>query len=189
MAAKTKNSVNTTTTAETSNSTAVAVTAPAPTQPAPSAAMLALFSGKGALSKALGVKRMNMPKLIKPSDIPIGGIISAVIVGIVKSPVSTVKAPLLHLAAITINDKNEIVKTGQENTFPVTGAIRQALAPGRPKDESGETLTKVLNEHVGKLLIAKREADGHSKTYDKDMFIFDVRLSESAVKTVEIAVD
>lgn len=128
----------------------------------PSLAMTALFSGKSALPTH--VKRRNMPQLIVPDTIPVGGIVSGTIMDIVDSPVSTVKGKLLHL-------KHE---SGVEFTFPCTGVIRNALAPGK----SGPELEAALKKEIGKVLYAQRQPDKTSAKYKKTMFMFDVYTSD-----------
>src|SRR6185295_12855529 len=104
--------------------TATTATATAP-KSEPSAAMKALFAAPAGF-KPEGLKRRNLPRIMKPGNVPVGGCVSGKIVEIVKSPSSTVKGFLLYL-------KHE---TGEEFLFPCTGAIRQALAPGREKDSN-----------------------------------------------------
>lgn len=105
--------------------------------------------------------RRNMPPMIKPGDIPVGAAISGEIVSVVDSPVSTIKGKLLWLRH----------SSGQEFTFPCTGVIRNALAPGK---KEGEELDKVLEKEVGKTLYAKRLPDKTSSKYKKTMYMFDV---------------
>lgn len=106
-------------------------------------------------------ERRNMPPMIKPGDVPVGAAISGEIVAVLESPVSTVKGYLLHLRH----------QTGQEFTFPCTGVIRQALAPGK---KEGDELVKALEKEIGKILFAKRLPDKMSAKYKKPMFVFDV---------------
>ncbi len=142
----------------------VAVTVPDEnSQPNEKKALL-IFDGSFANTSEL--KRRNMPRLVKPGDVPIGGVISGVIVDIVDSPVSTVKGKLLWLRH----------ESGIEYTFPVTGVIRNALAPGCKGDDN-ELGTK-LKEEVGKTLVAKRLENSPSK-YKREMFMFDVFTSVS----------
>lgn len=105
-------------------------------------------------------KRRNMPQMVKPGDVPVGGVITAEIMDIVDSPVSTVKGKLLWLKTAS----------GQEFTFPCTGVIRNALAPGKADAE----LEKTLKGFIGKTLVAKRNPDKTSQKYKKNMFMFDV---------------
>lgn len=112
------------------------------------------------------LQRRNLPRMVRPNDVPIGAIVSGEILAIVDSPVSTIKGKLLHLKH----------HTGQEFLMPCTGVIRQALAPGREKDEAA--LKKTLEGEVGKLFYAKRLDNATSSKYKKDMFMFDVYTSK-----------
>lgn len=89
--------------------------------------------------------RKNVPQILKAGDMPVGGGFQAEIVSVVESPVSTVKGKLLWLKTAT----------GQEFTFPLTGDVRNSLAPGK----DGEELEKALKPLVGKTLVVKRSAD------------------------------
>lgn len=127
---------------------------------------VALFGGANTstdLEKVMAkAERRNMPQMIKPGDVPMGGIVSGTILKIVDSPVSTVKGKLLWL----------VHPSGQEFTFPVTGVIRNALCPGIV-GESKE-LKAALEAEVGKLFIAKRLPGKISGKFKKEMFMFDV---------------
>lgn len=104
--------------------------------------------------------RKNVPQILKPGDMPVGGGFQAEIVSVVDSPVSTVKGKLLWLKTTA----------GQEFTFPLTGDVRNSLAPGKEGDE----LEKALKPLIGKTLIVKRAADkaGTEKKIVKlDVFI------------------
>ncbi len=130
----------------------------------PSLAMLALFS-QPTKTDVTKLQRVNMPQMIKPDAVPVGSCISGEIVDIVNSPVSTVKGKLLWL-------KHE---SGQEITFPCTGVIRSALAPGL-KSEDKELMPE-LRKHIGKLFVATRLANKVNSTYKKEQFMFDAFLS------------
>lgn len=130
-------------------------------KPAPSAAMLALFAAPATIDLAKA-KRMNLPAIIKPGDVPVGGSVSGKLVKVVNSPVSTVKGKLLWLEH----------ESGREFLFPCTGVIRSALAPGIQADDG--KLTAALQPHVGKQFVATRLESKHNDTYKKDMFMFDV---------------
>jgi hypothetical protein len=97
-----------------------------------------------------GIKRRNLPRMVKPIDIPINGIVHGEILDIVDSPVSTIKGKLLRM-------KNET----SEFLFPLTGVLRQALGDEPQKE-------------VGQYLFAVRQPDGMSAKYKKQMFVFDV---------------
>lgn len=120
-----------------------------------------LFKAPGSVNLA-NLKRLNLPRMIKPADVPVDGIVSGEIMAVVNSPVSTVKGYLLHL-------KHE---TGEQFLFPCTGVIRQALAPGREKDDVA--LKGLLEKFVGKTIYAKRLESSYNEKYKKDMFQFDV---------------
>jgi len=120
---------------------------------------LAIFQTGGEVDMSK-MKRRNMPQMVKPADVPIDSVITAEIVDIVDSPVSTVKGKLLWLRA----------PNGQEFTFPCTGVIRNALAPGKEDKEVKEALDKLK----GKTLVLKRTADKQSAKFKKNMFMFDV---------------
>lgn len=135
----------------------------------PSAAMTALFAPRPGLVDSKKVERRNFPQMVKPADVPIGGVICGEIVKIVNSPVSTIKGKLLWLRNVT-EDKSDPAH-GQEFTFPCTGVIRSALAPGVEGDKELQT---ALEKEIGKTLIAKRMDDKQSAKYKKNMFVFDV---------------
>jgi len=125
----------------------------------PSPAMLALFQTKDT-AKLDKLERRNMPAMVKPGDVPMDGVVSGEIMKIVESPVTTIKGKLLWLRH----------ESGQEFTFPCTGVIRNALAPG----VDGEKLDKALQAEVGKMFYAKRAPDRQNTKYKKAMFMFDV---------------
>lgn len=89
--------------------------------------------------------RKNVPQILKAADMPVGGGFQAEIVSVVDSPVSTIKGKLIWLKTAA----------GQEFTFPLTGDVRNSLAPGK----EGEDLEKALKPLVGKTLVVKRAAD------------------------------
>jgi len=105
--------------------------------------------------------RRNLPPFLKPGEIGIGITVSGEIIAVVDSPSTTVKGKLLHLRH----------SSGTEFTFPCTGSIRNALAPGKKDDE----LEKSLQQEIGKTIYLTRMADKLSEKYKKNMFIFDVR--------------
>ncbi len=155
----------------------------------PSAAMLALFSRPTAESVLTSMTRKNMPRMVKAVDadgenIPVGGTVSGIIVDVIRSPKFTIKGSLLWLALVEFDAKGSPVSAGVEITFPATGAIRQALAPNVEKVK-GETNHDAAREEMlkfrGHLFIAKRQADGHSKEFKKDMTMWDVYLSPAPV--------
>lgn len=127
-----------------------------------SPAMLALFQANNERIEQLKLERRNLPQMIKPSEVPVGGAIMGEIIKIVDSPVTTVKGKLLWL-------KHE---SDQEFLFPCTGVIRSALAPGIERDS--EKLQTVLEKEIGKIFIAKAQGTKPSKQGGRDMFMFDV---------------
>ena len=122
---------------------------------------VALVANPGSVDLSQFTRR-NLPQMVKPGEIPVGGVVTAEIIAVVDSPVSTVKGKLLHL-------RNE---AGKEFTFPATGTIRNALAPG--KTEDGDELQKALEKFVGKLIVLERAEDKMSAKYKKTMFMFNV---------------
>jgi translation elongation factor EF-G len=142
------------------------------TQPGPSSAMVALFQAPANMPDVSKLKRRSLPKLVKPDEVPVGGVVSGEILDVCKSPSSTVKGLVLHLRHAS----------GQEFTFPATGTIRQALAPGTKNDD--DKLMDILKKEVGKAFFAKRLEDGTTTKYSgkgegpKRMFQFDVFTSE-----------
>ena len=129
-------------------------------QQAPASTALAIFVPAGGEVDLSKMKRRNMPQMVKPGDVPVDAVITAEIVDVVDSPVSTVKWKLLWLRA----------PNGQEFTFPCTGVIRNALAPGKDDKEVKE----VLENLKGKTLVLKRTPDKQSAKFKKNMFMFDV---------------
>lgn len=120
---------------------------------------LAIFQTGGEVDMSK-MKRRNMPQMVKAGDVPVDAVITAEIVDVVDSPVSTVKGKLLWLRA----------PNGQEFTFPCTGVIRNALAPGKDDKEVKDVLEKLK----GKTLVLKRTPDKQSAKFKKNMFMFDV---------------
>lgn len=115
-------------------------------------------------------ERRNMPQLIKPSDVPIGAALTGTIMGILPSPTTAIKGKLMHV-------KNA---KGVEFTFPVTGSIRQALAPNTTDDD--KELENILKKEIGTTIVLKREAGKPSKKLGgKEMYIFDVRTSKEYI--------
>lgn len=138
--------------------------AAAATQQAASAMVLSLTVPADQMPAESKLQRRNMPAMIKPADVPVGAMISGKIIAIVDSPVSTIKGKLLHLQH----------QSGQEFTFPCTGVIRNALAPGKKEKE----LDAALEKEIGKTIYAKRLPNKTSQQYKKDMFMFDVFTSD-----------
>lgn len=108
-----------------------------------------------------GLERRNLPPMIKPGDIPVGGAIQGTIVKFVESPSEEIKGRLIWL-----NYK------GIDFCVPCTGSIRNAFAPGKKDDDA--SLDAILAKEVGKFMWARRLPDKPSK-FKKSMFVFDVR--------------
>lgn len=112
------------------------------------------------------VVRLNLPPMMKPEQFPIWTAaepkaLRCKVVKIVPSPNSTIKGKLLWLKT----------RDGSEITFPCTGVIRNALAPGIKDDDA--KLEAALEKYVGTELIFKRTPNKLSK-YGKAMFMFEV---------------
>ncbi len=108
------------------------------------------------------LKRRGMPTLIKPDHIEVGKMLQATIVGILSSPSPKVKGLIMQLKSAK----------GHEFCMPVTGTIRNALAPGHRDDVAG--LKATLEKEIGKVLTLKRNPNKLSKEHNKAMFMFDV---------------
>lgn len=128
---------------------------------------LALFTAGDAVPVFKNLKRRNLPQMVKPDEIPVGGAIVGEIMEIVDSPVATIKGKLLWM-------KHD---SGREFLFPCTGVIRSALAPGI-KDDDSKGLRTALEKEIGKMLVAKRMPDKESGKFKKRMFVFDVYTAE-----------
>lgn len=155
----------------------------------PSEAMLAMFAPKKENESVLdGLKRANMPRLVKAVDrngenIPVNGVVCGIIVDVIPSPKSDIKGSLLWLHIVDFDAKQKPVKTGIEICFPATGVIRQALAPGaKGKDEEKEeSARQIMLGLKGHLLVCKRQANIHNKNYAKDMTSWDVYYSPEPI--------
>ncbi len=116
--------------------------------------------GNGAIDLSK-FKRQGMATMVKPEQLPVGSVTQATIVAVLNSPVSTIKGFLLHLKH----------KSGVEFTFPCTGVVRNALAPGVRDDD--KALKAALEAYTGKELVLVRQPNKPSK-FKKEMFVFDV---------------
>ena len=108
-------------------------------------------------------KKLTLPPLVKPEQIPVGALVTAKIVALAESISGREdmrKSKLLHLSAIP---------AGDEFLFPFTGVIKKALGG----DEGAA-------KAVGKTLYLKRTADGSTTKYGgvKKVFMFDIYLSD-----------
>jgi len=127
----------------------------------------ALFDGEAIPDDEKAIERLNLPTMLKPDQVPVWSaenpkVLRALVVKIVDSPKSDIKGKLLWLR----------LKNGTEITFPCTGVIRNALAPGIKADDDAK-LTPALEKFVGETLIFRRTPNRPSK-YKKAMFMFDV---------------
>lgn len=129
----------------------------------PSASLLKLLESK----RAGKTQRLTMPTMIKPAQIPIGQQISGKLLAVVNSMKKSIKGKLLHMRH----------ESGEEFTFPATGVISNALAPGLKNEDPA--YVKELEKFKGKTLFFKRADDQMSGAYKKPMFMFDVEVSES----------
>ncbi len=137
-------------------------------------AALQLFTPNTALAvvDASKFKRRNMAQLIKPGDVPVDSAITGTILAVVNSPTTAIKGKLFHI-------KNA---KGVEFTFPVTGSIRQAIAPGIGDDD--KELVPALEKEIGSTIVIKRCPSKISGKFKKEMFIFDVLTTKEYVDGV-----
>jgi hypothetical protein len=138
----------------------------------PSAAMLEIFKKPDDMDSELTVlletaRRLNLPEMLLPSQIPMGVIVTGEIIKFIPSPKTSIKGRMIWL-------KNK----GIEFLIPAPGGIRSALAPGL-KDED-EKLDDVLETHVGRTLILKKTGVRPSK-YKNNMFLFEVFIAPTPV--------
>lgn len=148
--------------------------------PDASKAMVSLFGNAQQLPESMkGLKRMNLPTMIQPKDMPVGAVLDGEIIDFVSSPVKTVKGKLMWLKVITGEGD---AKTVNEITFPVTGVIQSILAPDVEKKKDGTYDSKELFEglkpNIGKRIVIVRRPDGYNKQYARSQYSFDVFLSE-----------
>ena len=111
-------------------------------------------------------KKLTLPPMIKPDQVPIGSILSAVIVGLALSisPREDMRgSKLIHLRH----------DSGTEFLFPLTGVIKKAMG--------GD---KGVTDNAGKRLVIQRQPDGETTKYTakgeapKKVFMFDVYLAD-----------
>jgi hypothetical protein len=109
-------------------------------------------------------KRQGNPPLLKPATMPIGLGFRCKVVAVANSMSATVKGKLLRV---------EHLETKREFSLPVTGSIRQQLAPGVANDD--KELAPALEKFVGKTMTIVRGADGYTAKHGgKTMYTFDV---------------
>ena len=109
-------------------------------------------------------KRLNLPRLIKGGDMPIGAALSGEIIAVIEN--FTGKADMKNSQVLHLK-----TESGNEILFPLTGVIKKALSmkdgkPCEPTDYIGETIHIV------------RQPDGMSGKYKKAMFVFDVYIAD-----------
>lgn len=130
------------------------------------ATMSALFTASDVTQLPKNAKKLTLPPLVKPDQVPIGGILTSVIVGLAASisPREDMRgSKLIHLRH----------ENGTEFLFPLTGVIKKALG--------GE---KGVTDNIGKTLIMQRQPDGETTKYTakgepaKKVFMFDVYLAD-----------
>jgi hypothetical protein len=140
-----------------------------------SVALADTFSGPANLEHLLKTaKRRNLPVLIKPKDVPVGGIVHGWIEKIIQSMSPTVKGKLIWLRQ---GDK-EARPGDPEYLFPLTGTVRQALIGPVSRDDEKAASAAIdagSGKEIGKYLIMQRKDDGESKRFPgKPMYQFDV---------------
>lgn len=134
------------------------VTAETPTP----GSMLDMFkpvAGEADISAKL--ERRNLPPIIKLEQVPIGSAVQGTILKVVDSPTTETGGQLLWLTY-----------KGTEFTFPATGSIRSALAPGIKDDAKVEAKLKT---EIGNYFYAKRLPNKPSK---KTLMVFEVRVGK-----------
>ena len=124
------------------------------------AAPNALFTLASELPKNL--KKLTLPPMIKPETVPMGSVVSGVIVGLAASISGRAdmrESKLIHLRHAS----------GEEFLFPLTGVIKRAIG-------GNDGVTK----NIGKQLFLKRTADGETEKYGgkKKVYMFDVYLAD-----------
>lgn len=135
--------------------------------PAPSGALA--NSMIGALSIAelpKGVKKLTLPPMLPPDQIPVKGIVSGVIIALAASISGRAdmrESKLIHLRH----------ESGQEFLLPMTGVIKKAIGGNEG-----------VEKNIGKTLIIVRAPDGETTKYGKPgepakkVFMFDVYMKD-----------
>jgi len=129
--------------------------------------MLANFTRPaGEVTLPKNLKKLTLPPLIKPEQVPMNSILSGEIVGLAESisPRADMKeSRLIHLRH----------ETGEEFLFPLTGVIKKAVG-----GNAG------ITDNIGKMLFIHRKPDGETMKYaakgegPKKVFMFDVYLGD-----------
>ncbi len=129
-------------------------------------AMSDMFGDAGAV-KVDRKKRLGAPPLLKPEEIPVGKSFVCKIIEPMDSLTQTVKGKLLRVEHTSTSG---VVR---EFSLPVTGTMRQALAPGKANDD--KDLLATLAKFNGKKLTIVRGPDGWTNKHGgKAMYTFDV---------------
>lgn len=110
-----------------------------------------------------GFTKCSKPTIFQHSDVPIGKSVSGKIIGITEATASGNTVPHLHLKHTS----------GVEFLFPVTGAVRRSLVPG--KTNEAELKTK-LDKLVDRDFIATRQPNKEGE--NKNSYLFEVYLSD-----------
>lgn len=106
------------------------------------------------------MKKKGGARFVKPGEIPVGKMITGVIDDVLPSFNSRIKGKLLALK----QPNGDIVR------FPITGVIGNAIG----ENPVGE---------IGKFFMAVRQPDQKSSKYGKNMFMFEVLLSDKKVNS------
>jgi hypothetical protein len=114
--------------------------------------------------KPANAKRLNLPRLVKGGDVPIGSTLTGKVIAIVENFTGKKEmdgSRVLHLET----------ESGAELLFPLTGVVKKALSmrDGKACDPK---------DYVGETLFITRQPDSISGKYKKAMFMFDVFVGE-----------
>jgi hypothetical protein len=123
---------------------------------------LELFSPAGNIAIPKGAKKLTLPPMVKPEQVPVGSVISGVIVALANSISGRAdmrESKLIHLRH----------ESGSEFLFPLTGTIKKAVGGNEG-----------VEANIGKTLIIHRNADSTTEKYGgvKKVFMFDVYLAD-----------
>jgi len=112
-------------------------------------------------SEFAGFEQASLPPIVKPREMPIGGVLFGIITGIMDSPIAEYKNRVLQLTRWT--DKLRFC-------FPITAVIAGAL---------GKT-AKEQDNKIGMRVIIKKTGTKPSKKGKKDTNMFEVFLKRDA---------
>lgn len=109
-----------------------------------------------------GAKKLTLPPMIKPEQVPVGSVISGEIIALANSISGRAdmrESKLIHLRH----------ESGTEFLFPLTGTIKKAVGGNEG-----------VENNIGKKLIIQRNADSTTEKYGgvKKVFMFDVYLAD-----------